>query len=258
MKILLVADIHYSLKQYDWILSAAEDFDAVCIAGDLLEIASAVPVEAQVVVVRAYLEELAKRTRLLVCSGNHDLTDEDGGGERVAPWVAELSEIDVVSDGESRRVGGVLFSVLPWWDGPETRARIAAQLARDAEPRTEPWIWLHHAPPEGSATAWGGTRAYGDAALAGWIAQHRPTAVLSGHVHHAPFVEAGSWADRIGDTWVFNMGQQLGPAPAHIILNIAEDEALWFSLEGRQSLAMGAGHAAAPRPLDDLPGWLRA
>lgn len=256
MKILLVADIHYALKQYDWIVSVARDFDVVCIAGDLLEIASAVPLDAQVVVVRTYLETLAGMTRLLVCSGNHDLTDEDAGGERVAPWIADLSEIDVVADGECLTIGDTLFSVFPWWDGPATRDRIAAQLARDAEIAVGEWIWVYHAPPAGSATSWGGRRHYGDADLSRWIGEYRPKAVLSGHVHHAPFVADGCWADRVGESWVFNMGQQLGPAPAHIILNTEAGEALWFSLEGRECLALAG--AATPRPLDGLPDWLTA
>lgn len=257
MKILLVADLHYALKQYDWIVAVAREFDAICIAGDLLEIASPVPVDAQVVVVRTLLARLAARSRVLVCSGNHDLTDEDAGGERVAPWIADLGEIDVVADGECLPLGDTLLSVFPWWDGPATRGLIAAQLARDAARRAGEWIWVYHAPPAGSATAWGGRRHYGDEDLTRWIAEYRPTAVLSGHVHLAPFVADGSWADRIGETWVFNMGQQLGPVPAHIVLNTRTREALWFSLEGRQHLLMGGG-AAAPVPLADLPDWLTA
>ena len=34
MKCLLVLDIHYALKQFDWTSSVAADFDVVIIAGD--------------------------------------------------------------------------------------------------------------------------------------------------------------------------------------------------------------------------------
>jgi Icc-related predicted phosphoesterase len=61
MKILVVADLHYALKQYDWLKSVAADFDVVVLAGDLLEISSSVERRAQIVVVRAYLEELVGR-----------------------------------------------------------------------------------------------------------------------------------------------------------------------------------------------------
>ena len=42
MQILLVSDLHYKLKQLDWIVSVAGDFDLVVAAGDLLDIASIV------------------------------------------------------------------------------------------------------------------------------------------------------------------------------------------------------------------------
>ena len=38
MKLLFVADLHYSLKQFDWLLAEAPKFDAVSIGGDLLDL----------------------------------------------------------------------------------------------------------------------------------------------------------------------------------------------------------------------------
>jgi len=40
MRLLAVADIHYSLPQFDWVLEIAADFDVVVLAGDHLELAS--------------------------------------------------------------------------------------------------------------------------------------------------------------------------------------------------------------------------
>jgi predicted phosphodiesterase len=34
MRILLTSDLHYKLRQYDWLLGAGTGFDAVVIAGD--------------------------------------------------------------------------------------------------------------------------------------------------------------------------------------------------------------------------------
>ena len=51
VQLLVTGDIHYALRQYDWLLEAAPDFDAVVIAGDLLEVASAVAPDAQIVVI---------------------------------------------------------------------------------------------------------------------------------------------------------------------------------------------------------------
>lgn len=74
MKLLLTADIHYSLPQYDWLARVAPAFDAVIVAGDHLDISSHVDGRAQIVVVLKYLERIARVTRLMVCSGNHEAT----------------------------------------------------------------------------------------------------------------------------------------------------------------------------------------
>jgi Icc-related predicted phosphoesterase len=195
MKILVVADLHYALKQYDWLKSVAADFDVVVLAGDLLEIASSVERRAQIVVVRAYLEELAARTRVIVCSGNHDLDSRSPAGELTARWVAELDDIGVTADWGSVTVGGTLITVCPWWDGEETRAGIGRQLAADALRPRDRWIWVYHAPPAGSPVSWSGRRHHGDEALTAWIGEYAPDIVMSGHVHNSPFVEGGSWAD---------------------------------------------------------------
>ena len=73
MRCLLVSDLHYVLKQFDWVLGTAEDFDVVVIAGDHLDISSSVDARTQILVISKYLRELKARTRVLVCSGNHDL-----------------------------------------------------------------------------------------------------------------------------------------------------------------------------------------
>ena len=255
MNLLLVADLHYTLKQFDWLVSVAADHDAVVIAGDLLEVASVVPQGAQIVVVTEYLRRLSGITTVLVCSGNHDLDAELPGGERIAGWLVGLGVAEVVRDGQAVAVGDTLLSCFPWWEGAETRAAIAAQMSRDAARRTGPWIWIHHAPPSASPVSWDGRRSYGDEALTGWITEFSPTLVLSGHVHQAPFVEGGAWVDRVGDSWVFNMGQQIGEAPAHVIIDTDACEAAWFSLAGRERIALGDRHAT-PERINDLPPWL--
>ena len=128
MRFLVVADIHYALKQYDWLLDVAPHYDAVVIAGDLLEISSMVDRRAQIVVLRTYLRNLAGKTRIIVCSGNHDLDGEREDGERSAEWMLDLSGLGVVSDGESALISGVRFSAFPWWDGKRTKEQVRSQL----------------------------------------------------------------------------------------------------------------------------------
>ena len=72
MKLLFVADLHYTLKQFDWVVANAGDYDWVVIGGDLLDLASALDFDLQIVVVEKYLARLRQQTRVLVSSGNHD------------------------------------------------------------------------------------------------------------------------------------------------------------------------------------------
>ena len=74
MRCLVVADFHYSLPQFDWLLAAGRDFDLVIFAGDVLDVASPVDFRAKILVVIKYLS-LRQMTRVIVCSGNHDLDD---------------------------------------------------------------------------------------------------------------------------------------------------------------------------------------
>lgn len=257
MKILVAADLHYALRQFDWLKSVAADYDAIVLAGDLLEISSIVDRRAQMIVIRAYLEDFVARTRVIVCSGNHDLDSRNRHGELVAQWIEDLTEIGVVADWGSVTLGGTLITVCPWWDGDATRDEIGRQLAADAQKPHDRWIWVYHAPPAESPVSWAGRRHHGDAALTAWIRQFQPDMVMSGHIHQSPFVEGGSWADRIGRTWVFNTGQQIGPTPANIALHLTQAEAIWSSIEGCQILSLTEAPSRPFAPLVDIPAWFR-
>jgi hypothetical protein len=218
----------------------------------LLDLSGLATTEAQIVVVRAYLERLTAATRIVLCSGNHDL-DQEEDGERVASWIATSDGLPLCRDGQHIVVDGVLVSALPWWDGPRSRAAVARQIECDGATRQGPWIWAHHAPPADSGLSWGGVRHYGDRDLLALIDRHRPDFVFSGHVHQAPFVSGGTWAERIGSSWCFNMGQQLGPVPAHIALNLDRSEAVWLSQAGPERLSLSPG--SRPEPIKELPDW---
>jgi Icc-related predicted phosphoesterase len=259
MRLLLVADLHYSLPQFDWVLQNAPDFDVVVMAGDHLDIGSFVDGRAQSVVVQKYFARLRARTHLLlICSGNHDLDSRNEAGEKAAKWLEKSQNEGIVSDGESYAFGETLFTICPWWDGPVTRARIGTQLEEASANRAKQWIWIHHAPPDKSPISWGGTRYFGDIELREWIDQYRPDIVLSGHVHQSPFIPDGSWVDRIGSTWVFNAGQALGAPPTHIIIDTGSGEALWFSAAGNQVIRLGHPLERPVPQLEVIPDWLKA
>ena len=243
MRILLVSDLHYTLPQLDWVVRSAPSFDLVVLAGDQLDISSTVSLDAQSVVILRYLALLQAAGRVVIGSGNHDLTGPDARGEQAALWLAEARAAGVPTDGDSLSCDDTLVTICPWWDGPLGRADVAAQLAADAGRRPKRWIWVYHWPPLGSPTCWTGKRHYGDADLNGWIAEHQPDLVLTGHVHESPFRRDGSWADRIGPTWVFNAGRQIGPVPCHVDIDLAEGTASWRSMMGSETLSLAAARA---------------
>jgi Icc-related predicted phosphoesterase len=259
MRCLLVADLHYSLPQFDWLLRTAPGYDLVVLAGDALDIASAVDFRAQTMVVRKYLTRIAGATRLLVSSGNHDLDSRDATGEKTARWIEHIRALNIVADGESVVIEDTLFTLCPWWDGPQARARLAAQLDADARRRAGlRWIWIHHAPPLGSPTSWSGKESMGDADLVEWIARYSPDIVAAGHIHQAPFRKGGGWVDRIGRTWVFNAGHQFGAPPAHIALETTIGEAVWISAMDVQRIRLDA---PLPDPIpsaEAMPDWFEA
>jgi len=242
MRLLFVADLHYGLKQFDWLIANAPGFDAVMIGGDLLDLSSALDLETQIVVIEKYLERIARNAPLLVSSGNHDGDARNSEGESICRWLLEAKEGNLHVDGDSVEIADTLVTICPWWDGAESRNEVETQLVRDAARSKKKWIWIHHSPPEGSPVSWTGRVCGGDSFLTDWISRFAPDMVLSGHIHNAPFYADGAWIDRLGKTWVFNSGRQIGPRPSHVILDLSEMTALWVSEEEilKQDLTLSA------------------
>lgn len=257
MRCLLVSDLHYTLKQLDWVLSRAGVFDVVVIAGDHLDIGSSVSIQAQITVILAYLKRLSAKTKVVVCSGNHDLDAQATSGEKYARWISRSRPFGIPTDEDSLEIDGTLMTICPWWDGPERCTQVGRQLERDSgKPKTY-WIWVYHAPPDGSPTSWGGRQHYGDAQLVDWIERYRPDMVLSGHIHQSPFKQGGSWVDRNGKTWIFNPGRQIGPCPTHIVLDMDSTTAFWFSLAGAETVRLNEPLLRPIPELRELPEWLK-
>jgi Icc-related predicted phosphoesterase len=231
MKLLFAADLHYALKQFDWLAANAAECDALVIGGDLLDLAGSLETDLQVVVVEKYLHKLSKLTRVIVSSGNHDGDHRDANGESRARWLGEMKDERLHVDGDSLDVAGMRITVCPWWDGPVTRGEVEQQLIAAMPQPGTPWLWVYHAPPEGPLS-WTGKEFIGDATLTEWIARFSPRIVLSGHIHNAPFYAQGSWIDRIGETWAFNPGRQIGGCPAVLRFDLERQEVSWHSQEG--------------------------
>jgi Icc-related predicted phosphoesterase len=239
VRTLLVSDLHYDLRKLDWVLAQAEDVELLVVAGDLLDIASSVPLDAQIVVVLEYLARFAERTTTVACSGNHDLDHRTAGEEKATAWILDARDRGVVVDGDSATVDGWLVSSCAWWEGPATLALLEQGLAQAAAQRQGPWLWAYHGPPEGPL-AWTGSKHYGDPELPRLIEEHRPDIVLCGHIHQAPFVDGGAWSEQRGATWLFNSGHQRGEIPAHVFLDLDRGAAQWWSFQGSGEVSFGA------------------
>jgi Icc-related predicted phosphoesterase len=241
----LVSDLHYDLRKLDWVLAEAEGVDLVVVAGDLLDISSDVPLDAQIAVVLEYLGRFAGRATTVACSGNHDLDSRTDGGEKFTGWLAEAGESGVTVDGDSVEVGGWLVSSCAWWEGPETLQHLEASLDRAAALRAGPWMWVYHGPPEGPLS-WTGSKHFGDPELPRLLDRHRPDLVLCGHIHQAPFVEGGAWFERRGSTLLFNAGRLSGNVPAHVFFDFDERTASWRSSEGTGEVSLDGFDQLAP------------
>lgn len=253
MKLLLVADLHYTLRQWDWLKSVADQFDLIVIAGDLLDIASIVSQEAQIVVIRKYLQRLAPNSPVLVSSGNHDVLSPTTDQAKTANWLQHERRDQLFVDGDRYEQDGLFFSLLPWWETEEDLLRIEELLEDHAIGAAgKRWIWSYHPPPANQSVAWNGRSDWGDKSVCKWIERFKPEMVLSGHVHQAPFVRDGAWIDEINGTWLFNSGRQPGSVPTFTVIDTGKNHALWISAEEAQQAKL-----ALPLECRPLEGPIR-
>src|SRR5262245_60703475 len=104
MKCLVVSDLHYSLKQFDWVTEVAPSFDLVVIAGDHIDISGSVECQVQAAVVMKYFRRIRGLTQVLVCSGNHDLDTQNEAGEKFSKWVGNARRLGIPSDGDTFQI----------------------------------------------------------------------------------------------------------------------------------------------------------
>jgi Icc-related predicted phosphoesterase len=240
MRILVASDLHYRLPHYDWLVAAAGDVDVVALAGDLADVVSVVPHEVQTVVLTSYLRLLADQGPVFVASGNHDLDGPGQHGEQVAAWLRRSDHDALHLDGTSVDLDDTRFTVCPWWDGPVTREEVGAQLRAAAVDRPAHWVWIYHAPPAGTPLCHDGRRTFPDQQLADWIEELQPDLVFCGHIHQAPWVDGGTWHAKLGETWVFNAGKQIGKVPPHITLDTDAATADWFGVFSSEKVSLHA------------------
>ena len=221
---LLVSDLHYDLRKLDWVLARVADpsvaIDVVVLAGDLLDIASAVPLDTQITVVLELPRTARRRGRRRSCArATTTSTAAPTRARRPPRWLAEARRHGVIVDGDSLDLGGWRLTACAWWEGPETLAALEQRLDAAAADRPAHWVWAFHGPPEGPLS-WTGARHYGDPELPRLLDTYSPDVVLCGHIHQAPFTTGGCLGRAAGATWLFNAGYQLGQQPTFIELDL--------------------------------------
>jgi predicted phosphodiesterase len=249
VRALVVSDLHFDLHKLDAVLDRVRDdtagFDVLIVAGDLLNVAGRLPLDAQIPITLTYLERLAEVLPVVVCSGNHDLDHRAPSGEKATRWLFDARPHGVHVDGDSLDLEGWRLTACAWWEGPSTLADLEARLDQAAAaPRPERWLWAWHGPPEGPLS-WAGDKSYPDPELPRLLAQHRPDLVLCGHIHQAPFTDRGAWAEHRDGTWLFNAGHEPGPRPTSIVLDLADDRARWTSSAGTGEVDLADPSSAA-------------
>src|SRR4249919_2709454 len=111
MRMLFLADLHYALKQFDWLVANAANFDPIIVGGDLLDLGSSLDFDVQIVVVEKYLDRIRRQTRLLISSGNHDGDSRSAAGESMARWIREAKAEGLFVDGDSLELPGALVTI---------------------------------------------------------------------------------------------------------------------------------------------------
>jgi DNA repair exonuclease SbcCD nuclease subunit len=115
MKILITADLHYR-EQWFRLLSRAPEWDLICIAGDLLDMFNAEARIMQARTVSRWIRELAKVTRVALCSGNHDNAGRQISVDRapVYEWLYELGkEPGIITDGSTEVLNDLIVTTVP-------------------------------------------------------------------------------------------------------------------------------------------------
>jgi Icc-related predicted phosphoesterase len=249
MKILATSDLHSRQDWFDWVLKQAPKFDAVVIAGDLLD-KFADDLYAQVAFLGQWIVQMkATQTHLFLTDGNHDHNGQLASsglllknGSQPNDFVREACLRERWMDelesryGERCVVGGMvkkypeldnlIVTSLPYEpQGEQDHEKLMQRgsiLRRQMKPGAC-WIVLNHEPPPGKLGAEGNS----SSVLKHLIEQYQPRMVFCGHDHEAPFGSA-TCCDQVGLTYVFNPGHNAkDKRPCHIVLETQTMKFTW-------------------------------
>ena len=232
LKILHVTDLHSHKPFYKWVAEQSNQYDVICISGDLIgytkhQIDDDTVFEQQQFVIQ-WLEAMIKP--VFVCSGNHDvinseesdlnfnLDDFDSGiddtdnwevneepvsAERCM-WLNNFNNKNIYADNSIITIEGVTFGVVPY------------NYSGDMSQFKQCDILVHHEPPAKTNTAIQNGSDWGSEELYQALKTHviSPRFVLSGHVHHP-----NNKISTINRTTIYNPGADFSQnIPKHKVL----------------------------------------
>ncbi|MEA2016822.1 MAG: metallophosphoesterase family protein [Campylobacterota bacterium] len=181
MKILHTTDLHFNKKWFEWIVNEQNNYDAICITGDFLDVDNDEPIQKQASWVKSWLKEFKKP--ILTCTGNHDSVDFDNGD-----WL--VSSEYAYSDGSKPTINGVKFGCISYG-------------TPDFFEYDECDVLLYHLPPSSTKTAItkDSNKDFGDQELSRLLKNGMLDAkyLLCGHIHNAKSTE-----DKINHTIILN------------------------------------------------------
>jgi len=222
VKVLLLADLHGVPPWYRWITAQADEFDLVCIAGDLIDMFQAT--DSQMAFIRdEWLPAfVATGVPLAVCSGNHD--------HSISIWLSHVPGDQIIRDGESRLVRfrnneSLVVTTCPYFGSFNARHPATANLWQTGKTLAVKhrvlWLVLHHEPPPQLSP---------DVVINELSKLARcftPDYVSCGHFHEGPEV-LGRFATTARSTVFFNAGANPDAlVPNHVVLDITSRTAEW-------------------------------
>ena len=232
MRLLLTADLRYRLSWFKWLDGQAMYYDAVAISGDLLDVFHKEPLKRQIQRTTGWLRNLASKSSVILCSGNHDTVDIPVERSQcpTPAWLADLDSI-LIADGKTVIIRDkIVVTTLSFIATAAQKRPLLIAGNRLREQTGLPWLVFHHHPPsfhEGIGP---------EELAAGWlIKEFSPAFWVSGrHYGQDPFLKKRGWIQRFAGSIVLNTpqlctGQDLleAPFPNHIVLDLITGQLTW-------------------------------